>query len=594
MIERSVKPDVAIAVAVIAQQVGGKVARDAMFLASFPAATLPSVIVASAILSLAAVLLASRQMARRGPARVVPAIFALSGLAFLAEWALAPRWPGASAVLVYLHTTAVGGLTVSGFWSIVNERFDPHVAKRNIIRITTGATLGGLIGGLSAKRVAEAFEPRAILLVLAAVALLCAWGAGALGRTLPRHAEGAAPPLRAGLKPLGQRPYLRHVASMVLVVALVELFLDCALKTAADASLHEARELVSFFALFHAGVGVGTFLLQIALTRLSLEGLGLGGTLAVLPAVVVVSAALAAGRPTLWAVAAAAGLEAALASSLFRSAYEILFTPVPAHRKRALKVVIDVALPRVGAMLGSGAVAIVVAAALPVNAVLLAAAAALGGLGVAYGVGLHRLYVAELATSLQLGLVTLAEKDAVDVTTRRTVLSTMALDRGRLLAQIEAARRPDPATTADEGDDARLVEVLLRGLEGDDFDVCYSNARALVAICSRNPALAPDRARALGLARAALSVDEVEWQRRRRLRADGPRPGSMHRGLEHAFNLLSLAIDRGIVKGCLTALAAPDLRLRGTALEYLENVLPSDVGPLVRARALGSDAEGDG
>ncbi|MCU0686898.1 MAG: hypothetical protein MUF34_32405 [Polyangiaceae bacterium] len=525
MIERSVRPDVAIAVAVIAQQVGGKVARDAMFLARFPASALPSVTVASAVLSLAAVLLASRQMARHGPARLVPDLFALSGLAFLLEWALALRWPGASAVLVYLHTSAAGGLTVSGFWSIVNERFDPHVAKRNIIRVTTGATLGGLIGGLSAKHVAEIFEPRAILLALAAVVWLCAWGVKALGRTLPRHAESAAPPghtpprhaegaappghtpprhaegaatpkrtlphpiegaatpkrtlprhaegattpLRAGLKPLGQHPYLRHVASMVVVVALVELFLDCALKTAADASLHDARALVSFFALFHAGVGAGTFLLQIALTRLSLEGLGLGGTLAVLPAAVAVAAALAAWHPALWAVAAAAGLETALASSLFRSAYEILFTPVPAHRKRALKVVIDVALPRVGAMLGSGAVALVVAAALPVDAVLLAGAAALGGLGVVYGVGLHRLYVAELATSLQLGLVTLAERDAVDATTRRTILSTMTLDRGRLLAQIEAARHPDARDSI-----GALALVLQRHLLANAGKPCVS------------------------------------------------------------------------------------------------------------------------
>ncbi len=133
----------------------------------------------------------------------------------------------------------------------------------------------------------------------------------------------------------------------------------------------------------------------------------------------------------------------------------------------------------------------------------------------------------------------------------------------------------------------------MHGLEADDFDVCYSNARALAAICSRKPALAPDRAVAFGLARAALSVDEAEWQRRHRLRTDGPRPGATHRGLEHAFTLLGLALDRGPLKACLAALASPDLRLRGTALEYLENVLPADVGPLVRERAPGSNAGGD-
>ncbi|WP_394843545.1 hypothetical protein LZC95_41665 [Pendulispora brunnea] len=588
MTERSPKLDIAVAVAVIAQQVAGKVARDSMFLARFPATSLPTVIGASAVLSLLAVSMTSRLMARKGPGRFVPLLFALNALAFVVEWALAPSFSGVSAAAIYVHTSVAGGLLISGFWSIVNERFDPHVARRNIIRITTGATLGGLIGGFASKRIAEVFEPRAILLMLAAVSALCVWGVAVLGRSLPRPAETSPPgSFRSGLQPLVERPYLRRVLAMVVVVALFELFLDCALKTAAETTLHEARALVAFFALFHTAVGVLTFVVQVALSGVFLERLGLGATLAILPASVVLASLVAAGASTLSLIAVAAGLEAALASSLFRSAYEILFTPVPAHRKRALKVVVDVAVPRLGTMLGSVAVVVVVAATLQISTVLLFGASALGVLGVTYGISLHRMYVAELATSLQLGIVKMTEKDARDTTTRHTIMSTMALDRARLLAQIEVLRRGDeePAPSRDGARDKRDAEALLAGLDkGDDFDACYANARALAAICATNPALTPSHDRVLELARAALSVDDATWRARRHLHSDARVREGMHRGLEYVFTLLGLALDRGIIKGCLAAFNGPDRRLRGTALEYLENALPNDVALLLRER----------
>ena len=41
-----------------------------------------------------------------------------------------------------------GAVLISGFWSVVNERFDPHTAKQVVGRIAAGATVGGLLGGV--------------------------------------------------------------------------------------------------------------------------------------------------------------------------------------------------------------------------------------------------------------------------------------------------------------------------------------------------------------------------------------------------------------------------------------------------------------
>src|SRR5262249_12967252 len=49
------------------------------------------------------------------------------------------------------------------------------------------------------------------------------------------------------------------------------------------------------------------------------------------------------------------------------------------------------------------------------------------------------------------------------------------------------------------------------------------------------------------------------------------------RGLEHVFTLLSLVLDRESLQLSSRAVRGEDPGLRGTALEYLENVLPEGV-----------------
>jgi hypothetical protein len=48
-----------------------------------------------------------------------------------------------------------------------------------------------------------------------------------------------------------------------------------------------------------------------------------------------------------------------------------------------------------------------------------------------------------------------------------------------------------------------------------------------------------------------------------------------NRGLEHVFTLLALTLDPDAVHLSMLAAFSKDLNLRGTALEYLENVLPA-------------------
>ena len=83
-----------VSAAMIAQQVAGKATRDTLFLTSFHVKALPSMMAVSALLSIVAVLWLSKLILRHAPEKVVPASFAVSGMALLGAWALsfpAPR-----------------------------------------------------------------------------------------------------------------------------------------------------------------------------------------------------------------------------------------------------------------------------------------------------------------------------------------------------------------------------------------------------------------------------------------------------------------------------------------------------------------------
>ena len=132
----------------------------------------------------------------------------------------------------------------------------------------------------------------------------------------------------------------------------------------------------------------------------------------------------------------------------------------------------------------------------------------------------------------------------------------------------------------------RSVEGLMRGLADARFEVRFSCGRALARICGIDNTLRPHTESVYSVTRNEIAIAQ-------RL-SDAPRvldsyddigdPTSSESWstttdirLEHIFRLLSLCLPKEPLQVAFQALHTDDAYLKGTALEYLESILPPDI-----------------
>ena len=431
------------AAASIAFQVGAKATRDALFLSNFGVGALPAMVMVTSIVAIGFAFVSARALTAWGPERVIPSAFATSAVLLLIEWTISLWSPRAASVLLYLHCGSLGGVLISGFWSLINERFDPRTAKRHLGPISAWGTLGGAVGGLMAARVGQTLPVTAMLPMLAAFHFVCAaavarvrLGAGAMRRvSVDLGANDNAKSVRSGIRALTGSAYLRGLVTLVILVTISEVFLDLVLKSRAASVFGKGGELLRFFAIFYAVVSFCTLLIQAVASRVVLEKLGPARTAALLPAGVAVASAGAFVGPGLSTAALARGAESVLSNSLFRGGYEVLFTPVSTRQKRAVKPVADVGAARVGDLIAAGvAQGVLSVSLLHAPVVLTALAMVVSVAAIVASVRLNGGYVHELERGLRSRAIELDLSEVRDATTRSVMMRTLApLEISRIL-----------------------------------------------------------------------------------------------------------------------------------------------------------------
>jgi len=661
---RAIRLAMLTAALAIAHQVAGKSLREGLFLSTYTVAHLPKAMLGSALAAIPIVLLVARLMTRLGPDRLTPGLFVTSALLSLLEWAFLPQLPRAIALVVYLHVSIGGALLISAFWSVVNERFDPHALKHLIGRITASATLGGLLGGVAMERVAHWASARSALPLMACLCSLAAFGCFRLAGTQPHTPS----PASRAQEPVRFTGYLWTLALLVASMAAASAFADFALKQAAASRFGSAETLVRFFALLYTGASLLSFVLQAFVARPLFDTIGLGGTLVVAPLAGAVLGAWSSLAPTFIGLSALRGADLSLGPSLFKSAFEPLFTPLASATKRATKSLIDVVFDKSGDALASSLILLVsLGGPLLVQRAPLLLATFAFALALLLALRARQGYVEELEASLRAGTVSVEAVENEDPAARLSLsATTLGIDRDKLREHIERARAERAARaaepSADKGSeppraqqllqdvkvllgadsaalrtlltrphlDPRLAAFLLPHLAdpqlskptllalrnmgaeitGQLADVML-NADQPLAVRRRVPHVlrALRGPRVVSALTRALSADALEVRYRAALAllevtrddrqyqpeakdvftlalAEVERGPLSQEASDHVFALLSLCTARGSLELVRQGLKSDDRKLRGTALEYLESLLPEAVrAPIVQALA---------
>jgi predicted MFS family arabinose efflux permease len=651
---------------------GGKTVRDALFLSYFDVTDLPKMMIATAVLSALAIVAFSRLLARYGPARLTPPLYIVSGIISFGEWVTMAFWPDIVTLFLYLHVTVLDSLLISGFWSIINERYDPYSAKKVISRMAIFATLGGLIGAGAASAVAKLVDVRAVIMMLAFLHLLSGLALYQVTQGQAGSKDQLAPP-KGLLTILKRNTLIQRMAILMVTLAATIALLDYLFKATLQVTLSK-EELVTFFAYFYIAIDIGSLLLQTFVGSKALRWFGLGGTIIVLPLGIIFGGLITFVFRSLTTITLLRGGSNLLTNSFFGPGYELLFTPISPVDKRTSKILIDVGANRSGNMLGGLMIMGLLLVRGPTSSYILFTVMLLAGVMSLLIFLLNRGYISQLASNLRSGTLKSDEIEIKDKTAQGTVaINQTRLDRDRLLQQISFspnqvlssedrseneqktifASKSLPVGTDEKftievirdllsQDEHRILRVLVNKTmtpallphilpllrnQGEILQEALNAIKPLVSTASgqlvdalldyhqhplirrRIPLLLGQADNELALQGLTLGLQDRELDVRfrcaealARVKTNYPhmaidtgviwgvvyreiaffsRTGfKLIRGvdpLRYLFNLFGIILGPGVMDICYNALQAEDPGIRGTALEYLENQLPSNV-----------------
>jgi AAA family ATP:ADP antiporter len=264
--------------------------------------------------------------------------------------------------IFFIWTSVFNLFVVSVFWALMVDVFDSEQGKRLFGFIAAGATLGGIMGSSLTASLAK--HVPVIYLLLASVLLLEL--AVAAVRRLSRLSDALQqrPVARREETPIGgsmfaglthalSSAYLVNVSIFILLFAITSTFLYFQQAEIARQSFADRGARTAFFARVDLCVNILTLGAQLFLTGRVLRSIGVGLTLAMLPALSILGFGTLSMAPTITVVVVYQVLRRAGNFAFARPSREVLFTVVPREDKYKAKSFIDTVIYRAGDQVGA-------------------------------------------------------------------------------------------------------------------------------------------------------------------------------------------------------------------------------------------------
>jgi AAA family ATP:ADP antiporter len=251
---------------------------------------------------------------------------------------------------------------VSVFWAVMVDVFDGDQSKRLFGFIAAGATLGGIMGSSLTAALAKDVPATVLLIVSALLLELAIFSVRRLSRL--SDALHRRPAAGADESPIGgsvlsgvihafKSPYLANVGAYILLFTITSTFLYFQQAEIAKQSFADRGARTAFFARVDLWVNILTLGAQLFLTARLLRAIGVGLTLALLPALSVFGFSGLALAPTMTILVVYQVLRRAGNFAIARPTREVLFTVVAREDKYKAKSFIDTVVYRTGDQMGA-------------------------------------------------------------------------------------------------------------------------------------------------------------------------------------------------------------------------------------------------
>lgn len=251
--------------------------------------------------------------------------------------------------LFYVWVAVFGVLSASQFWIFANIVFNAREAKRLFGLIGSGAIAGGIFGGYLASLLAPAIGSENLLFVGVFLLLICIFVNKAIWKS-PELAGVSFHRQKIRIDKLAERPlrliknskHLTYLALITVFAVLVARLVDYQFSAISSSRIPDEDELTAFFGFWFSNFSIISLLIQLFLTRKIVGVLGVGISLYILPAGLLIGALTILFLPGLWSAVFIKSADGSLKQSINKSAVELLALPVPTEIKNQAKTFIDV------------------------------------------------------------------------------------------------------------------------------------------------------------------------------------------------------------------------------------------------------------
>ena len=265
----------------------------------------------------------------------------------------------------YVWVSVFNLFVVTVFWAFMTDIFNTEQAKRLFGFISVGGTLGAIVGGSLTASLVQRFGTANLLIISAVLLEGGAWcvrffpaqfkgeHVGAFRDETATAERPIGGTLWSGITHAMKSPYLLGICAFMLLHAVTATLVYFQQADITRAAIADRAARTAFFAQLDVWVNVLTIVVQIFLTGRFLKWLGVGLTLAMLPALSLVGFLAIGLMPGLGLLAFFQVLRRAMNYALSRPAREVLFTVLRREDKYKAKSFMDTFVYRAGDQIGA-------------------------------------------------------------------------------------------------------------------------------------------------------------------------------------------------------------------------------------------------